>query len=87
MELEVTGKTIRIFLADGEPAGILFAEISNWTRKVLVAPRPQLDQLSKREESRRTGVCLRVGPDPDDLSRTSAHIGEGDNVLGSCSAM
>ena len=80
-------KTIRIFLADGEPTGVLLAEISNWTGEVLVAPRSQLDQLGKREESRRTGVYLRVGPDPDEPSRTSAHIGEGDNVLGSSSAM
>jgi len=77
----VTGKTIRIFLADGEPTGILLAEISNWTGKVLVAPRSQLDQLSKREEVRRTGVYLLVGPDPDDPSRALASIGEGDNVL------
>jgi hypothetical protein len=77
----VTGKTIRMFLADGEPTGILLAEISNWTGKVLVAPRAQLDQLSKREEARRTGVYLLVGPDPDDPSRALAYIGEGDNVL------
>ena len=77
----MTGKTIRIFLADGEPTGILLAEISNWTGKVLVAPRSQLDQHSKREEVRRTGVYLLVGPDPDDPSRALASIGEGDNVL------
>ena len=77
----MTGKTIGIFLADGEPAGILLAEISNWTGKVLVAPRSQLDQLSKREEVRRTGVYLLVGPDPDDPSPALAYIGEGDNVL------
>jgi hypothetical protein len=76
----VIGKTIRIFLADGEPSGILLAEISKWTGKVLVAPRSQLDQLSKREEVRRTGVYLLVGPDPDDPSRARAYIGEGDNV-------
>ena len=77
----MTGKTIRIFLAGGEPTGILLAEISNWTGKVLVAPRSQLDQLSKREEVRRTGVYLLVGPDPDDPSRAPASTGEGDNVL------
>jgi len=77
----LTGKTVRILLADGEPTGILLVEISNWTGKVLVAPRSQLDQLSKREEVRRTGVCLLVGPDPDDPSRALAYIGEGDNVL------
>ena len=77
----MTGKPIRIFLADGELTGILLAEISNWTGKELVAPRSQLDQLSKREEVRRTGVYLLVGPDPDDLLRALASIGEGDNVL------
>jgi len=77
----MTGKTIRISLADGEPTGILLSEISNWTGKVLVASRSQLDQLSKREEVRRTGAYLLVGPDPDDPSRALAYIGEGDNVL------
>jgi len=60
------GKPIRIFLADGEPVGILLAEISNWTGKVLVASRSQFDQRSQREEVRRTGVYLLVGPGPDD---------------------
>jgi hypothetical protein len=77
----MNGKTIRIFLVDGEPSGILVAEISNWTGKVLVAPRAQLEQLSKREEVRRTGVYLLVGPDPDDATKTLVYIGEGDNVL------
>ncbi|MGO8684509.1 MAG: hypothetical protein ACLQUT_08035 [Thermoleophilia bacterium] len=77
----MTGKTIRNFLADREPTGILLAAISNWTGKVLVAPRSQLDQLSKREEVRRTGVYLLAGPDPDDPSRGLASIGEGDHVL------
>ena len=75
------GKTIRIFVTDGEPTGILLAEISNWTGKAIVAPRSQLDQLSKREELRRTGVCLFVGPDPDDSSRQLVCIGETDTVL------
>ena len=39
------------------------------------------DQLSKREEVRRTGVYLLVGPDPDDSSRQLVYIGETDNVL------
>jgi len=78
----VTGKTIRIFFADGEPTGILLAEISNWTGNVLVTPRSQLGQLSKREEVRRTGIYLLVGPDPDHPSRALVSIGEGDNVLG-----
>lgn len=39
-DVTMTGKAV--FLADGEPTGILLAEISNWNGKVLVAPRSQL---------------------------------------------
>ena len=80
------GKTILMYLADGEPTGLLVAEIRNWTGKVLVAPRSQLDQLSKREEVRRTGVYLLVGPDPDGPSRQLVYVGESDNgesIIGS----
>ena len=38
-------------------------------------------QASKREEVRRTGVYLLVGPDQDDPSRALAYVGVGDNVL------
>ena len=79
--MSMNGKTIRIFHSNGEPTGILLAEIGSWTGKVLFAPRSQLDQLGKGEEVRRTGVYLLVGPDPHDLSRELAHIGEGDNPL------
>ena len=82
----MNGKTIRIFLADGEPTCILLAEISNWTGKVLVVPRSQLDQLSKWEEVRRTGVYLLVGPDPDDPSRALASIGKATTSSSGCCA-
>ena len=39
------GKTIRIYLVDGVPTGILTAEIINWTGKVIVAPRTKLAEL------------------------------------------
>lgn len=75
------GRTIRIYLVDGEPTGILTAEIINWTGKVLVASRTQLSQLSKREEVRRTGVYCILGPDPENPNREIVYIGEGDNVI------
>ena len=58
----MTDKTIRILLADGEPTGILLAEISNWTGELLVAPRSQFDQLSKREVVRRTASTCSSDP-------------------------
>jgi hypothetical protein len=77
----MSGKTIRIYLTDGVPSGILTAEIINWTGKLLVSPRSQMDQLSARDEARRTGVYLLVGPDPESPLRDLVYIGEGDNVL------
>ncbi len=51
----MNGAANRIF-PSREPTGTLLAEIGNWTGKLLVAPRSQLDQLSKSGEVRRTGV-------------------------------
>lgn len=75
------GRTLRLYLVDGTPTGILTAEIINWTGKLFVAPRSQLADLTKRDEVRRTGVYLLVGPDPDRPGRDRVYIGEGDNVL------
>lgn len=76
----MNGKSIRIFLPDGVPTGLLLAEIPNWTGKVLVAPRNRLPDLLARPEVRRPGVYLLVGPDPDQPSRDKVYIGEGDDV-------
>ncbi len=46
----INGKTIRIYLVDGVPSGILTAEIINWSGKVVVSPRSQLAQLASRQE-------------------------------------
>lgn len=75
-----TGKSIRLFLADGTPGGLLTAEIMNWTGHVIAAPRSELGSLAKRPEISRTGVYILVGDDPEDPGRDVAYIGEGDDV-------
>jgi hypothetical protein len=75
------GKTIRIYLVDGTPNGILTAEIINWTGKIIVAPRSELATLARRPEVRKTGVYLLVGSNPDNPLQDKVYVGEGDNVL------
>ena len=75
------GKTIRIFLVDGNPNGILTAEIINWTGSVISAPRTKLSQLAKRDEVTRTGVYFLIGQDPENMFRDRVYIGEADNVM------
>ncbi|WP_216870376.1 GIY-YIG nuclease family protein [Modestobacter excelsi] len=76
----MSGKQIRLFLADGTPGGLLTAEIMNWTGSVIAAPRSDLAELLKRPEARRTGVYLLIGDDPDSPGRDLVYIGEGDDV-------
>jgi Domain of unknown function (DUF4357) len=74
------GKSVKLFLADGTPGGLLTAEIMNWTGHVAAAPRSDLASLLKRQEASRTGIYILIGDDPDSLGGTLAYIGEGDDV-------
>ena len=73
------GKSVRLFLADGTPGGLLTAEIMNWTGHVVAAPRSDLAALLKRPEAKRTGIYILLGDDPNSLGGTIAHIGDLDN--------
>ena len=77
----MNGKSIKIFLAEGEPNGVLTAEIMNWTGKMMVTPRSKLSQLAKREEARRASVYVLTGDDENTLSRKKVYVGESDNVF------
>lgn len=74
------GKSIRLFLVDGTPGGLVTAEIMNWTGHVLAGPRSDLAALLRREEAHRTGVYLLIGDDPDRLGGLQIYIGEGDDI-------
>lgn len=74
------GRSIRLFLVDGTPNGLLTAEIMNWTGHVLTGPRSKLAELVQRPECARTGVYFLVGPDPEDSLRTRVYVGESDDV-------
>jgi hypothetical protein len=73
----LTGRTIKLFLVDGEPDGMLTAEIMNWTGHVLHAPRSRIVELLQRPEAKKTGVYILIGKEADQIM---AYVGEGDNV-------
>lgn len=78
--MSALGKSVRLFLADGTPGGLVTAEIMNWTGHVIAAPRSDLGTLLKRPETSRTGVYVLLGDDPDASGGTLAYVGEGDDV-------
>lgn len=77
----MAGRSIRIFLVDGDANGIMTAEIMNWTGKVVVTPRSQLAALAQRSETRRTGIYILTGDDPNNPLKEQIYVGESDNVL------
>jgi hypothetical protein len=74
------GKSVRLFLADGTPGGLLTAEIMNWTGHVVAAPRSDLAGLMKRPEASRTGIYILIGEDPGSVGGSIAYVGEGDDA-------
>lgn len=74
------GRSVRLFLVDGSPQGLITAEIMNWTGHVLTGPRTKLAELVQRPESSRTGVYFLVGSDPDGGALPLVYVGESDDV-------
>lgn len=74
----MTGKQVRLFLADGTVGGLVTAEIMNWTGHLIQGRRTDLKQIRQRVEAARTGVYLLFGTDEED--RRLAYIGQSDNV-------
>jgi len=74
------GRSLRLFLADGTPGGIITAEIMNWTGHVITAPRSRLADLVRRDEAGRTGVYFLSGTDLEGGALPLLYIGESDAV-------
>ena len=74
------GRSVRLFLVDGKPTGLITAEIMNWTGHVLTGPRAELPKFLARSEVGRTGVYFLHGPAPDNPDQPVLYIGESDQV-------
>jgi hypothetical protein len=72
-----SGRSIRLFLVDGTPTGLLTAEIPNWTGHILVAPRIRIQEALMRPEALKTGVYLLIG---EEAGRSIVYVGEGDCI-------
>jgi hypothetical protein len=73
------GKTIKIFLIDGDPNGRMSCELSNWTGKAYKIPRIKIKDCSDRSDLTSTGVYLLFGK--DDEGKDQVYIGEAESVL------
>jgi hypothetical protein len=74
------GRTLKLYLVDGMPSGVITAELGISSVRAAFASRTALPELIRREEATRTGVYLLAGPDPDLPGRQLVYVGEGDQV-------
>ena len=73
------GKTIKIFLIDGEPNGRMSCELSNWSGKAYKIPRIKIKDCNDRIDLSSTGVYLLFGK--DDVGKEQVYIGEAESIL------
>jgi hypothetical protein len=73
------GKTIKIFLIDGESNGRMSCELSNWSGKAYKIPRIKIKDCSDRNDLISTGVYLLFGKDED--GKDLVYIGEAESIL------
>lgn len=73
------GKTIKLFLIDGDPNGRISCELSNWSGKLYKIPRAKLKDCSDRPEMQTTGIYLLLGKDEKD--NDLVYIGETETIL------
>ncbi len=77
---EPFGITIRLFLADADPSGLILIDRLGWIGQALVCSRAQFPSIKpKRTELQRTSVYVLDGLS-DDLSRQRVYVGEADNA-------
>jgi len=74
------GKTIKLFLIDGEPNGRMTCELSNWTGKAFKIPRKQVKQSSEREELQGTVIYILFGKSDKYGGKPVAYIGEAESI-------
>jgi Domain of unknown function (DUF4357) len=74
------GRTLKLYLVDGSPSGVITAQLGVSSVIAAVASRTALPDLIRREEAARTGIYLLLGPDPNLPGRQLVYVGEADQV-------
>jgi hypothetical protein len=72
------GKTIQIYLPDGNPRSIKVAEITSRTIQALLIPRSKLDFAYSRNELSNVGIYFLIG-NPDDEIKPLLYVGEAED--------
>ncbi len=73
------GKTIKLFLLEGDPNGRMTCEVSNWTGKAYRIPRTKVKESIDRSDLKKPGVYFLFGK--DEFSKDLVYVGEAEVVI------
>lgn len=74
------GITITNYLANGNPEGIIFAYMSNWTGQAIKIPRNLFADSKDLEELSRPGIYFLFGQDEDNPDDKLVYVGEANKL-------
>jgi len=77
------GKTVKIFLLDGEPTGSKTVELSNWNGKAYLIPRNKLPDISKDNDSKDElmSQCVYLLIGNSEEGKRVVYVGEAETYL------
>ncbi|MBN1467447.1 MAG: GIY-YIG nuclease family protein [Fusobacteriaceae bacterium] len=75
------GKTISLYLVNGNPNGIICTYLSNWTGQAIKIPRNLLEDARSRSEVIRIGIYFLFGYSEENPEEQIVYIGEADNIF------
>lgn len=75
MRMKTRGKSIQLFLMDGEASGRIKCTLANWTGVAFKIPRTELDKCKDRDDLKQSGVYFLFGTS-DDTGKGVVYIGQ-----------
>ena len=73
--MKTRGKSINLFLMDGEASGRIKCTLANWTGIAYKIPRTELEKCREREDLKQSGVYFLFGKS-DETGRDVVYIGQ-----------
>lgn len=75
MRMKTRGKSIQLFLMDGEASGRIKCTLANWTGVAFKIPRTELDKCKDRDDLKQSGVYFLFGTS-DETGKGVVYIGQ-----------
>ncbi|MGF7143750.1 hypothetical protein HNQ56_002177 [Anaerotaenia torta] len=73
--MSTRGKSINLFLMDGEPTGRIKCTLANWTGVAYKIPRTALDLCKERDDLKQSGIYFLFGTS-DQTGNTVVYVGQ-----------